>query len=371
MMKGLGFFHIYAFLAGWPPGAAGGIQQPLGGASSSLVERPSITGSEGNVSPFLKSYLEEKGFTVEIQPVVDDRENVFAYLGDSRNTRILVTSHIDTVPPFWPYERKGDEIWGRGTVDAKGSVASQIIAVESLVQASQIKEGDVALLFVVGEESGGAGMKAANNLGLTWETVIFGEPTDLKLARGHKGVTGGTIRAKGIAGHSGYPEVGRNAIDHLVRSLAALQDVQLPWSERFGNTTINIGKIDGGVASNVIPEDAVATATVRIAAGTPEEIQDLIRRTVTEVSPHVTIDFRVGIGPVPIDYDIDGFETFVARYGTDIPSLKGDHKRYLYGPGSVLVPHSDHEHLKISDLEAAVEGYKVLITESLKRNTRH
>ncbi len=57
------------------------------------------------------------------------------------------------------------------------------------------------------------------------------------------------------------------------------------------------------------------------------------------------------------------------NYGTDIPSLKGDHKRYLYGPGSILVAHSDHEHVKISELEAAVEGYKVLITESLKRTS--
>lgn len=57
----------------------------------------------------------------------------------------------------------------------------------------------------------------------------------------------------------------------------------------------------------------------------------------------------------------------MVNYGTDIPSLKGNHKRYLYGPGSILVAHSDHEHLKISDLEAAVEGYKVLVLESLSR----
>lgn len=311
---------VCAFLAGWPNGVTSQIQEPLSGVPSisvspssplielhkALVERPSITDSESNVTEFLVHYLREKGLTVETQRVSDSRENVFAYLGYSRSTRVLVTSHVDTVPPFWPYERRGDEIWGRGTVDAKGSVASQIIAVESLIESGQLDEGDLALLYVVGEERGGAGMKAANNLGLSWETVIFGEPTDLKLARGHKGITGGTIRAKGIAGHSGYPEVGRNAIDILVLSLAALQNVELPWSERFGNTTINIGKIEGGVAANVIPEDAVATAAVRIAAGTPEEIQDLIRRTVTKVSPHVTIDFRVGIGPVPIDYDIEG-----------------------------------------------------------------
>jgi acetylornithine deacetylase len=54
------------------------------------------------------------------------------------------------------------------------------------------------------------------------------------------------------------------------------------------------------------------------------------------------------------------------NYGTDVPHLKGSHKRYLYGPGTILVAHSDHEHLTVEDLQAAVEGYKVLIAENLK-----
>ena len=62
-----------------------------------------------------------------------------------------------------------------------------------------------------------------------------------------------------------------------------------------------------------------------------------------------------------------GFEEIVVNYGTDIPNLKGDHKRYLYGPGDILVAHSDHEHLKVSDLTTAVDGYKTLMQECLKR----
>ncbi|KAH8805890.1 hypothetical protein F5884DRAFT_823466 [Xylogone sp. PMI_703] len=335
----------------------------------SLIERPSITGAEKDVSSFLIDYLKGKGFTVKAQAVSEVRENVLAFLGDSPETRILVTSHIDTVPPFWPYERRGDEIWGRGSVDAKGSVASQIIAVESLIKESKISEGDVALLFVVGEEHGGAGMRAANDLGLSWEAVIFGEPTELKLGSGHKGGIGFTIKAKGKAGHSGYPELGRNANNMLVRALASLDRLKLPWSERYGNTTINLGTINGGVAANVIAEDANATLSVRIAAGGPESIKELVETAVYEASPDVEIEFGLGIGPVPIDHDIDGFETIVLNYGTDIPALKGNHKRYLYGPGSILVAHSDHEHVSISDLEKAVEGYKTLILETLKRKS--
>jgi acetylornithine deacetylase len=271
-----------------------------------LVEQPSITGSEGNVSPDLINYLKSKGFTVKAQHVAGSSENVFAYIGKSQKTRILVTSHIDTVPPFWPYGRRGEEIWGRGTVDAKGSVASQIIAVESLLETSAIKEGDVALLCVVGEENGGAGMRAANDLGLSWETVIFGEPTELKLASGHKGVFGFTVRAKGKAGHSGYPEVGKNANNILVKALAALDGIQLPWSERYGNTTINLGRLEGGVAANVIAEDAFAIFSARIATEDLDLVKELVEQTLKKASPEVEIEFTYGIGPVPIDHDIKG-----------------------------------------------------------------
>ncbi|KAK9777600.1 hypothetical protein AB5N19_11537 [Seiridium cardinale] len=355
--------------------ASGTAQKPLPAASDtsplidlhkSLVEISSISGSERSVSDFLKGYLQDSGFTVEAQTVEDDRQNIFAYMGKSRKAKVLATSHIDTVPPFWPYERKGDEIWGRGSVDAKGSIAAQVIAVKSLLDDGQIKEGDVSLLFVVGEENSGAGMREANNLGLSWDAVIFGEPTELKLASGHKGGIGFAITAKGKAGHSGYPEMGKNSIDILVKGLAALQKLELPSSEEFGNSTLNVGTIQGGVAANVIPQDASATALIRLAGGSPEETIGLIQKALHEASPELEIESRGGRGPVSIDHDIEGFDTAVMNYGTDIPNLKGDHKRYLYGPGTILVAHSDHEHLKISDLEAAVEGYKILITKNLK-----
>jgi acetylornithine deacetylase len=170
-----------------------------------------------------------------------------------------------------------------------------------------IKEGDVALLFVVGEEAGGVGMKAANKLGLSWESVIFGEPTELKLAKGHKGGLRFTARARGKAGHSGYPETGSNAIDSLVRGLSALQRADLPWSNYFGNTTINIGTIEGGVAANVIPASASAIGSVRIAAGTASDMKDLIVQVVEGGDPHLVVEFSTyAVDPVPLDYDVAG-----------------------------------------------------------------
>ena len=273
----------------------------------SLVERASVTGSERNVSDFLESYLEAAGWTVELQPVERNRDNVLAYQGSRRANRVLVTSHIDTVPPFFPYERRGDEIWGRGTSDAKGSVATQIHAVELLRKDGTIGEGDVAMLYVVGEEKGGLGMQAANSLGLSWEAVIFGEPTELKLARGHKGGLAFNVTAKGMAGHSGYPEQGRNAIDILVDGLSALKAVALPSSEEFGNTTLNIGQIQGGVAANVIPGEASATVLVRVAVEDTDGIKSLVDKTIRDASPWLDVSFSpYAIAPVPIDYDVAG-----------------------------------------------------------------
>lgn len=347
-----------------------------------LVEHPSISGAEGSVGKYLAQFLSAQNLTVEIQRVSNSpwRANILAYAGTSRQTRTLVTSHIDTVPPYIDYERRGTEIWGRGSVDAKASVAAQVAAVlDLLAQGSSssssddnsLHEGDVALLFVVGEEVVGDGMRAANALGLRWDTVIFGEPTELKLAAGHKGMLNLEVRAHGKAAHSGYPELGRSANAMLVAALAEVLSAPLPWSDKYGNSTLNIGRIEGGVAANVIAEEARAAVAVRIAAGEPDAVRRIVEEAVARAGYGDDLEVvysAAGYGPVAIDADVEGFESIVVNYGTDIPNLEGSHKRYLYGPGAILVAHSDHEHLPVADLFKAIDGYKVLIKESLRRN---
>jgi acetylornithine deacetylase len=302
----------------------------------SLVEIPSVTGNERAVAEWLADWLTANNFTVETQAVGGfggDRMNVFAYVGKNRTTHTLVTSHIDTVPPFIPYKAAVSTIYGRGSNDAKGSVAAQITAVQELVKEGVLGEGDVSLLYVVGEELSGDGMKAANHLGTTWKTVIFGEPTELKLAKGHKGILLFHVVSQGKASHSGYPHLGINANSNLIRALARLDDLHLPASDLLGESTLNIGRIDGGVAPNVIPAFAKADVAVRVAGDLDETIA-MIKDAVKGIEG-VRLEFMdVGYGPVELDYDVEGFELTVCSYGTDVPNLKGDHKKYLYGPGS-------------------------------------
>ncbi|KAI4226450.1 MAG: hypothetical protein L6R36_003166 [Xanthoria steineri] len=349
-----------------------------------LVEIPSISDSEHAVGEFLASYLTARDFKVEKQyvPPFDSqghqtkhqqRFNLLAYpaASPSNGARVLLTAHLDTVPPYIPYHYNSTthQISGRGTVDAKACIAAQVTAAISLVSSGTVPPSSLSLLYVVGEEVGGDGMRAfSNSPHPAYESVIFGEPTDLKLASGHKGNLAFTVTATGKSGHSGYPWLGENANSMLIPALLALDNLQLPSTDKYGNSTLNIGKMAGGQAGNVIPASAYADIQVRLAGGEPEESQDLIVDAVRRVDERLKVRFwSEGYGPVNIDHDVEGFETTTVNYGTDIPWLDGQHKRYLYGPGSILDAHSDHEHLSVEDLAESVEGYKKLVLAALGR----
>jgi acetylornithine deacetylase len=343
-----------------------------------LVEIESISDNEGDVGAWLSKYLRKQNYTVEKQTVSKGRYNLFAY-PSKRDTTILLTSHIDTVPPYWPYyyNETSGVIGGRGSVDAKASAAAQIIAAQGFA-GQELLRNDISLLFVVGEETGGDGMRSFSDWAdrPTNDIVIFGEPTEGKLVCGHKGMVGFRLNATGKAAHSGYPWLGASANDIIVDALAALLDLRqhLPWSEKYGNTTMNFGRLVGGVAANVVAESAGASIATRVAAGTPPHVRRLIARALepaTAAAQQAGGDLHIewgseGYGPVDMSCDIPGFETLTVNYGTDVPNLAGDHRRFLYGPGSIFVAHSDHEALTRKELEQAVLDYRRLIIEAGK-----
>ncbi|KAJ6259949.1 Aminoacylase-1 [Drechslerella dactyloides] len=342
---------------------------PLLSLHRDLVGIPSVTGDEEAVARFLEAYLLAKNFRVELIPVASPeypagqkRYNVLAYpAGGSRKAPILLTSHIDTVPPFIPFKDGLRTVYGRGSCDAKASVAAQIIAVEELLAANAVTEDTVALLFVVGEETTGDGMRHMNTLDMQWEAVVFGEPTELKLAVGHKGLAMLTVEARGRASHSGYPNLGVNANSHLINALYKLDHLTLPSSKLLGNSTLNVGMMTGGVAANVIPAFASAEVAIRIAAKSFQEVKDIVEGALKDVEGVEATWKQPFYDPVFCDHDIEGFDTIATSYGTDIPNLAGKHKKYLYGPGSILVAHGDNEKIDKSDLYEAVKGYKRIV----------
>ncbi|KAK9419520.1 hypothetical protein SUNI508_07256 [Seiridium unicorne] len=363
----------------------------------SLIEISSVTGTENAVGQFLIGYLTDLGLHAELQFLPDNstdtvpekpRFNVIAWPGKSRkpNPKVLVSSHIDTVPPFIPYSiSEGDSvdgdtvISGRGSVDAKAAVAAQVTALLDLIQDKDHEDfaaEDVMLVFVVGEEATGDGMRYFSNSLESldpkpqFKAGIFGEPTEGKLACGHKGFLGCTVKATGHAGHSGYPWLGKSATEVIMRGLVKILDTDLGSSERLGNTTVNVGRIEGGVALNVIPEHAEARIAVRIAIGPQETGAKVVEGRIRDVLKSVDdeafdISCNNGYGAIDCNCEVSGFENITVNYGTDVANLKGDHTRYLYGPGTIMVAHGPDEALKVKDLEAAVEGYKKLILHAL------
>ena len=350
-----------------------------------LVNIPSVSGNENAITHWLRDYLESLHYHVHLQelPLSDvtgatgsiKRYNLLASQDPSLKTPILLTTHYDTVPPFTPYKRTYESgkhiLHGRGSNDAKASLAAQVIALTDLIRSDKLAADKASLLFVADEEVHGLGMRTANSLNEDgqWKAVIFGEPTESRLITGHKGIAIFELVAEGRDAHSGYPWLGESAIDMLIPALAALRTAEgkLPSSEAVGNSTLNIGTIQGGVAGNVVAAHAKAQVAIRVGGGTVDEVRSVITTAVKELDPRIQVQWSGnGYGPVICDTDINGFELSSVNYGTDVPNLKGDHRRYLWGPGSILSAHSDHESIEEQELIDAVSAYQKLVLGALE-----
>jgi acetylornithine deacetylase len=312
-----------------------------------LVDVDSTTGREEAVGEILTDLLAARGWRVRRQPVDASRFNVVAACGPAPPV-VTFSTHFDCVPPFFPSRMEGDRVYGRGACDAKGILASQIVAAERLRAEGR---AEIALLFVVAEERGSEGAMAANAQALPSRFLVNGEPTDNRLASATRGVLRVQLTASGRAAHSSYPELGESAIEKLVDAIVGLRSIELPVDAHFGRTTYTVGVIDGGVAPNVVPPRATAEVLFR----TVGPLDDL-RRQLEPLRGIVGVEDVLGIPPV-VMHTVPGFDTAAFPYTTDVPLLSNWGRPLLYGPGSVLVAHTDQEHVNVADLHRAVDDY--------------
>jgi len=315
-----------------------------------LISIPSISGDEKAVAEFLADYLRAAGFDVQLQEAEDDRPNVYARRGEPH---VVLSTHTDTVPPYVEFRQDDDFIYGRGACDTKGIIAAMLKAAEALIEASVT---DFGMLFVVGEEAGSIGARQANKIPNQSRYLINGEPTESKLALGSKGALRAILRARGRAAHSAYPEQGKSAINKLLDVLTDLRQVDWPRDEALGATTMNIGMIKGGVAANVIPPDAEAELMFRVVTNN----ESLKRVIETVAGTRVEVEYTFACDPVFTE-EIDGFETTVVAFTTDIPALTNWGKPLLFGPGSILDAHTPGERISKAEVAAAVETYKEMV----------
>jgi len=312
-----------------------------------LVDIESITGNEAAVGAALYDELCKLDYCVHKIPVAHARFNVLATLAD-KPPEIVFSTHIDTVPPFIPSSEDNDNIYGRGSCDAKGIVAAQVAACERLR-----KDGAaVAMLFVVGEERDSLGAKVANENPLGSRFLINGEPTENKIAVASKGTLRVEVVAHGKMAHSAYPELGESAIEKLLQALERLRQMDLPKNPEVGPCTMNIGVLEGGRAPNVIPDHARAQLLYRLVGPS-----DALRRQIQEkLAGLAEAEFVLEIPFLKLR-TVPGIATMVAAFTTDIPALSKWGEPVLLGPGSIHVAHTEREYIAKKQMLQAVELY--------------
>jgi acetylornithine deacetylase len=323
-----------------------------------LIDIDSVTPNEERVGEFLFAHLSKiPGARVERMPVEEHRFNVLAYWDQPV---VTFSTHMDTVPPFYASREDGEFIWGRGACDTKGIIAAMITAVSRMVAEGERR---VAMLFVVGEERNSAGAFEAARHGRGSRFLINGEPTENKLALGSKGALRYELTAHGKMAHSAYPHLGESAIEKLLDILNDLRHMPLPNDALFGASTVNIGTIQGGRAPNVIPDFAKAEIFFRLVddGANTRSAMNAIADGRAELKEILLIPaMRFG--------RLDGFETSIVSYATDIPSFQGSWgEPFLFGPGSIHVAHTAEERVPKKEVLEAIEIYQRMAKELLRR----
>src|SRR6201996_8458595 len=333
-----------------------------------LVDIQSTTYHEGLAGAFLYEFLESQHYEVERTAVEQpdiactpgagsgERFNVYAAM-QGITPDVVLSTHMDTVPPFFGCTEDDEFLYGRGTCDAKGIIAAQVAAADKL-RAAGVKVG---LLFVVGEERDSAGAKVANENPRGSHFLINGEPTDNRLALATKGALRVELRAHGRMAHSAYPELGESAIDKLIEALHDVLAMELPVEPEIGPSTLNIGLIHGGRAPNVVADKAEAHILVRL-VGPSDEVR---RSIVAAVGDRADVEFSLDL-PFVRMRRVGNLPTMVAKFTTDIPKLTAWGEPFLLGPGSIHVAHTPQEKISKRELLEAVDHYVDLATSLIQ-----
>ncbi|HEV2195710.1 MAG TPA: M20/M25/M40 family metallo-hydrolase [Candidatus Acidoferrum sp.] len=324
-----------------------------------LVDIESTTNHEKNVSDYLFAHLStlagRSNGKVQRMRAEQNRDNLFAAWGEPV---VTLSTHMDTVPPFFGSSEDEKFIFGRGACDAKGIIAAMVTSAEKLLGAGTRNFG---LLFVVGEERNSAGAKVAAAQPRGSRFLINGEPTENQLAVGSKGALRYEITARGKLAHSAYPELGHSAIHTLLDVLQDIRAIALPEDPLLGRSTLNIGTISGGRAPNVVADEAEAEIMFRT-VGDPAALRKAVASSVAgraearEVLHTPAIRLR----------RFEGLPTTVVAFTTDIPTFSGAWgEPFLIGPGSIHVAHTAEERIEKKELCDAVEIYTRMTTQLL------
>lgn len=340
--------------------------------TQALIDIPSVSGTEAAVLHYTISWLKSQNFSVRHFPLPPlhaggpPRLNVLALRQGASipDIRVLLFTHLDVVPGTGLGPPKQAHVHGRGAVDAKAQAAGMMLAARAM------DDMRVAVLLVCGEESDHRGVLHASELDFRRDVILInGEPTQSRLARTQKGMQKFVLHAQGKSGHSGYPEYGENAVDKLLDALASLHAQKL-GGEGEDRTTMNIGVIRGGIAVNVIPDEAEAEVMFRI-AGDPEKVVTAVK----QACERANVSVKVENGNRGVSFFVprgagERLGTVSVSYNTDVAYWKGEYSRaVLFGAGSIHEAHTDDEYVSVEELEMLPERLASIVKEVLQEES--
>ena len=355
------------------------------------------------LADFLADYLDRPGVRITRNPSADGTKiNLVVVLGPDADARegLVLSGHMDVVPaeetdwrsdPFTLTDA-GDRLIGRGSADMKGFLAlaaNRLAAIDPLT-----RRAPLVLLFTYDAEVGTLGARRFTETFAAPEalprSVIIGEPTALRVVRAHKGMVRFRLGFAGQAAHSGYPHLGRSAIEPAARAIVALADLRRtleterpPCGDVFPAvpfTALNVGTVSGGTAANVIPDRCEIHLGVRVLPGmTAGEIGERIERTVRGAGAGAfTFECVSESPPMMLDEDALIYRTACEAVGQRDPHSvmfasdagwlqRGGFQCVLFGPGSIEVAHRANEWLPVSEFRRAGEVLDQVIQRTCAR----
>jgi acetylornithine deacetylase len=367
---------------------------------SDLVRIPSVNpgigsgAGEEKLARHLADRLVGLGLAPRVTEVHPGRPNVLVTVpGRPGGPHILFEAHTDTVSPshgqpdpFTP-RLEADRLYGRGSCDDKASVAAMLLALASVLPI-QNRRATVSVGFTMGEEFGHVGVKHLIASGLRCHAAVVGEPTGLDVVTAHKGILRWRMVTVGRAAHSSNPERGRNAILGMAAAVQALEEKLIPRLRRrrhplLGSPTLSVGRIEGGLQVNVVPDRCTVEVDRRLLPGeTWASVQDELEAVVAPLrAADPDLQFfieepfqHLGSLETPEDAPIVQMAREAVRridgkhpirgvaFGTDAAVLSAvGIPSVVLGPGDIAQAHTSDEHVEIQQVVKAAAIYREIM----------
>ena len=351
-----------------------------------------ITG-ERRLAEHLANRAEALGAEVVLDVVEDDRPNLYARFAGDGESVLVVDVHLDTVAvghmTVDPFDGRiaDDRVYGRGAVDTKATFALVLSVLEELRAAGRRPAPTVYVVGTIAEELGGltgarrfAQWVAERDLRI--DRLVVGEPTLCAPVHGHKGAVGVEFTVHGHAAHSGYPELGRNAVSAAARIVGAMDAEQERLASGVPTTpvgcgTLSVTEIRGGLARNIVPDRCEMFVGRRLVPGEdPHAVFHQLSAMAREVAAPCTVESRIGDDlafPAFFTPAQDPLIERLAALSGEVPTTAGygtncmaygalAASTVVFGPGSIDQAHQAVEWVDIAELVRAADIYRQLLT---------